>query len=147
MFGYPIKQLAREYGRFLIVGLFNVLVCLILYELFVFLDPLPAYTLGVAFWLSEGLSCIVAHNLHRRITFRSSSPYARSLTLTLTIYATSISIASYIHHLVAEVWDGGGYNPLLVEYGSWYFNTALVGMIAFLALRFIAFPPSDDEEE
>ena len=130
--------------RFAVVGAFNVLVCLILYEIFVFLDPWPAYTLGFAFWLSEGLSCIVAHYLHRRITFRSSSPYGRSLTLTLIIYGASITIARYIHHFIAEVWDSGDLNPLLVEYGSWYINTAFVGVIAFLALRFIAFPLSDD---
>ena len=144
---YSLERLVKEMVRFGVVGAFNVIVCLILYEIFVYLDPWPDYTLGFAFWLSEGLSCIVAHYLHRRVTFRSVSPYARSLTLTLIIYATSISIASYFHHLIAEVWDGGGYNPLLVEYGSWYLNTALVGVIAFLALRFIAFPLTDDIQE
>ncbi|MFL2978947.1 MAG: hypothetical protein DBX05_06350 [Candidatus Poseidoniales archaeon] len=147
MSGYSLNRLVREMGRFAVVGAFNVLVCLILYEIFVFLDPWPAYTLGFAFWLSEGLSCIVAHYLHRRVTFQSSSPYARSLTLTLIIYGASITIASYFHHFIAEVWDSGDLNPVLVEYGSWYINTALVGVIAFLALRFIAFPPSDDADE
>ena len=144
MLDYSFRRLFREMIRFAVVGAFNVLVCLILYEIFVDLDPWPAYTLGFAFWLSEGLSCIVAHYLHRRITFRSSSPYGRSLTLTLIIYGASITIASYFHHFIAEVWDSGDLNPALVEYGSWYINTALVGVIAFLALRFIAFPLSDD---
>ena len=144
MLDYSFRRLFREMIRFAVVGAFNVLVCLILYEIFVYLDPWPAYTLGFAFWLSEGLSCIVAHYLHRRITFRSSSPYGRSLTLTLIIYGASITIASYFHHFIAEVWDSGDLNPVLVEYGSWYINTALVGVIAFPALRFIAFPLSDD---
>jgi putative flippase GtrA len=147
MFGYPIKQLAREYGRFLVVGVFNVLVCFLLYELFVLIDPLPAYTLGVAFLISESISSVISHYLHRRVTFQSSSPYGRSLKRTLVIYAVSIGIASIIHHFVADVWVSDNLNPQMVEYVSWYLNTALVGMIAFLALRFIAFPPSDDEEE
>ena len=137
----------RESLRFTVVGAFNTSICFILYKLFVFLDPWPAYTLGFAFFLSEGLSCIVAHYLHRRITFRSSSPYGRSLTLTLIIYAASIAIASFIHHMVADVWDGGNFDPFIVEHVSWFLNTALVGVIAFLALRFIAFPPSDEVQD
>ncbi len=141
---YSFERLVREAIRFTVVGAFNTSICFILYKLFVYLDPWPAYTLGLAFFLSEGLSCVVAHYLHRRVTFQSSSPYARSLYLTLIIYATSIAIASFIHHMVADVWDGGDFDPFIVEHVSWFFNTALVGVIAFLALRFIAFPPSDD---
>jgi|GEM_PF-6255711 putative flippase GtrA len=40
MFGYPIKQLAREYGRYLVVGVFNLLLLFLLYELFVLINPL-----------------------------------------------------------------------------------------------------------
>ena len=36
------------------------------------------------------------------------------------------------------------HSPLVKASDSWYINTALVGVIAFLALRFIAFPLSDD---
>ena len=144
---YSLERLFRESIRFTVVGAFNTSICFILYKIFVFLDPWPAYTLGFAFFLSEGLSCIVAHYLHRRITFRSSSPYGRSLTLTLIIYATSIAIASSFHHMIAEVWDGGNFDPFIVEHVSWFFNTALVGVIAFLALRFVAFPPSDDVQD
>ena len=144
---YTPELFFRESIRFTIVGAFNTSICFILYKIFVYLDPWPAYTLGFAFFLSEGLSCIVAHYLHRRVTFRSSSPYGRSLTLTLIIYATSIAIASFIHHMVADVWDGGDFDPVIVEHVSWFLNTALVGVIAFLALRFIAFPPSDDVDD
>ena len=89
MSSYSLERLFRESIRFTIVGAFNTSICFILYKLFVYLDPWPAYTLGFAFFLSEGLSCIVAHYLHRRITFRSSSPYGRSLTLTLIIYTSN----------------------------------------------------------
>lgn len=147
MFGYPIKQLAREYGRYLVVGVFNLLLLFLLYELFVLIDPLPAYTLGVAFLISESIGSVISHYLHRRITFQSSSQYRRSLMKTVVIYAVSIGIASTIHHFVGDVWISDSLNPEMVEYVSWYLNIALVGTLAFLALRFIAFPPSDDEEE
>ncbi len=144
MFGYPNKQLIPEYGRYLLVGIANVIVLFILYQLFVLLDPIPRYTLGVAFFISESIGSIMSHYLHRKITFKSSSPYGVSLAKTIIIYAVSIAIASILHYYVADVWLATDSNSKLLEYLSWYLNVALVGTLAFFALRFIAFPPSDD---
>ena len=72
----------------------------------------------------------------RWFTFRSTSPYGRSLALTMAVYTILLIISTFSQAILA---DRMGFDHLAV----WALNTAAFGFLSFIALRFIAFPMSD----
>ena len=74
--------------------------------------------------------------MHRWFTFKSLSPYGKSLVTTMAVYSIMLVVSTASQ---AHLADNMGYNHILV----WALNTLAFGLASFIALRFIAFPASD----
>jgi len=94
------------------------------------------YRAASAWSVSYLISSIISHSMHRWFTFRSISPYGRSLVFTMAVYTILLIISTLSQAILA---DRMGFDHLAV----WALNTAAFGFLSFIALRFIAFPISD----
>ena len=133
---YNLRTLVVEYAYFCAVGTLNVL---IFFAMYYFAYPIAGeieYRSASAWSVSYLLSSIISHSMHRWFTFRSTSPYGRSLALTMAVYTILLIISTFSQAILA---DRMGFDHLAV----WALNTAAFGFLSFIALRFIAFPMSD----
>ena len=133
---YNLRTLVVEYAYFCAVGTLNVLIFLAMYYVAYSIVGGIEYRAASAWSVSYLLSSIISHSMHRWFTFRSTSPYGRSLALTMAVYTILLIISTFSQAILA---DNMGFNHLAV----WALNTAAFGFLSFIALRFIAFPMSD----
>ena len=134
--GYQIKTLFKEYVLFCAVGTFNLAIFFLMYVAIYFMFEDIQYRAASSWSISYLLSSVLSHTMHRWFTFKSLSPYGKSLVLTMAIYSILLVISTASQALLA---DTMGYNHILV----WAMNTLAFGFASFLALRFVAFPASD----
>jgi len=134
--GYQIKTLFKEYVLFCAVGTFNLAIFFLMYIATYSMFEAIQYRAASSWSISYLLSSVLSHTMHRWFTFKSLSPYGRSLVLTMVIYSILLVISTASQALLA---DTMGYNHILV----WAMNTLAFGFASFLALRFVAFPASD----
>ena len=134
--GYQIKTLFKEYVLFCAVGTFNLAIFFLTYIATYSMFEGIEYRAASSWSISYLLSSVLSHTMHRWFTFKSLSPYGRSLVLTMVIYSILLVISTASQALLA---DTMGYNHILV----WAMNTLAFGFASFLALRFVAFPVSD----
>ena len=133
---YNLRTLVVEYAYFCAVGTLNVLIFLAMYYVAYSIVGGIEYRAAIAWSVSYLLSSIISHSMHRWFTFRSTSPYGRSLALTMAVYTILLIISTFSQAILA---DNMGFNHLAV----WALNTAAFGFLSFVVLRFIAFPMSD----
>ena len=134
---YNFRTLVVEYAYFCAVGAVNVLIFLAMYYVaYSTIEASNEYRAAIAWSPSYLISSIISHSMHRWFTFRSTSPYGRSLALTMAVYTILLIISTFSQAILA---DRMGFNYLAV----WALNTAAFGFLSFIALRFIAFPMSD----
>ena len=134
--GYQIKTLFKEYVLFCAVGTFNLAIFFLMYVATSSMFEGTQYRAASSWSISYLLSSVLSHTMHRWFTFKSLSPYGKSLVLTMAIYSILLVISTASQALLA---DTMGYNHILV----WAMNTLAFGFASFLALRFVAFPASD----
>ena len=133
---YNLRRLLTEYAYFCAVGTFNVLIFLAMYSVAYSIAGEIEYRAASAWSVSYLISSIISHSMHRWFTFRSTSPYGRSLSLTMIVYTTLLIISTISQAILA---DRMGFDHLAV----WALNTVAFGFLSFIALRFVAFPVSD----
>lgn len=133
---YNLRTLMIEYAYFCAVGTLNVLIFFAMYSLTYSVAGEIEYRAASAWSVSYLLSSLISHSMHRWFTFRSISPYGRSLALTMAVYTILLIISTFSQAILA---DRMGLDHLAV----WALNTAAFGFLSFIALRFIAFPMSD----
>ncbi len=133
---YPWGKLLREYAVYCAVGCINVAVFFLMYIALLRAQLSESYPSASAWAVSYFFSSILAHYLHRWLTFESPSPYGKSLFVTLTIYSVLLLISTAS---MAYFADTLGVDEIL----SWAVNTAAFGFLTFLSLRVFAFPLSD----
>ena len=133
---YDLRTLVVEYAYFCAVGTLNVLIFFVMYSVAYSIVGEIEYRAASAWSVSYLLSSLISHSMHRWFTFRSTSPYGRSLALTMAVYTILLIISTFSQAILA---DSMGFNHLAV----WALNTAAFGFLSFIALRFIAFPMSD----
>ena len=133
---YNLRTLVVEYVYFCAVGTVNVLIFLAMYSVAYSMAAGIEYRAASAWSVSYLLSSLISHSMHRWFTFRSISPYGRSLALTMTVYTILLIISTFSQAILA---DSMGFDHLAI----WALNTAAFGFLSFVALRFIAFPMSD----
>lgn len=133
---YNLRTLVVEYAYFCAVGAVNVLIFLAMYSVAYSITGEIEYRAASAWSVSYLLSSLISHSMHRWFTFRSTTPYGRSLVLTMAVYTILLIISTFSQAILA---DNMGFNHLAV----WALNTAAFGFLSFIALRFIAFPMSD----
>ena len=134
--GYQVKTLFKEYVLFCAVGTFNLAIFFLMYVATYSMFEGIQYRAASSWSISYLLSSVLSHTMHRWFTFKSLSPYGKSLVLTMAIYSILLVISTASQALLA---DTMGYNHILV----WAMNTLAFGFASFLALRFVAFPASD----
>ena len=134
--GYQVKTLFKEYVLFCAVGTFNLAIFFLMYVATYSMFEGIQYRAATSWSISYLLSSVLSHTMHRWFTFKSLSPYGKSLVLTMAIYSILLVISTASQALLA---DTMGYNHILV----WAMNTLAFGFASFLALRFVAFPFSD----
>ena len=133
---HGLSTLAREYALFCLVGTFNLAVFFLMYLASYSLLDGVHYRAAASWSVSYLLSSILSHSMHRWFTFKSLSPYGKSLVTTMAIYSIMLVVSTASQALLA---DSMGYNHVLV----WALNTLAFGLASFIALRFVAFPASD----
>ena len=133
---HGLSTLAREYALFCLVGTFNLAVFFLMYLASYSLLDGVHYRAAASWSVSYLLSSILSHSMHRWFTFKSLSPYGKSLVTTMAVYSIMLVVSTASQALLA---DSMGYNHVLV----WALNTLAFGLASFIALRFIAFPASD----
>jgi putative flippase GtrA len=133
---HGLSTLAREYALFCLVGTFNLAVFFLMYLASYSLLDGVHYRAATSWSVSYLLSSILSHSMHRWFTFKSLSPYGKSLVTTMAVYSIMLVVSTASQALLA---DNMGYNHVLV----WALNTLAFGLASFIALRFIAFPSSD----
>ena len=133
---YNLRRLVVEYAYFCAVGTLNVLIFFGLYSLAYSVSESIEYRAASAWSISYLVSSIISHSMHRWFTFRSISPYGRSLALTMVVYTILLIISTFSQAILA---DRMGFDHLAV----WALNTVAFGFLSFIALRFVAFPMSD----
>lgn len=133
---HGLSTLAREYVLFCLVGTFNLAVFFLMYLASYSLLDGVHYRAATSWSVSYLLSSILSHSMHRWFTFKSLSPYGKSLVTTMAVYSIMLVVSTASQALLA---DSMGYNHVLV----WALNTLAFGLASFIALRFIAFPASD----
>ncbi len=133
---YQVKTLFREYVLFCVVGTFNLAIFFLMYVATYSMFEGIQYRAASSWSVSYLLSSVLSHTMHRWFTFKSLSPYGKSLVLTMAIYSIMLVISTASQALLA---DTMGYNHILV----WAMNTLAFGFASFVALKFIAFPASD----
>ena len=134
--GYQVKTLFKEYVLFCVVGTFNLAIFFLMYVATYSMFEGIQYRAASSWSVSYLLSSVLSHTMHRWFTFKSLSPYGKSLVLTMAIYSIMLVISTASQALLA---DTMGYNHILV----WAMNTLAFGFASFVALKFIAFPASD----
>ena len=133
---HGLSTLAREYVLFCLVGTFNLAVFFLMYLASYSLLDGDHYRAATSWSVSYLLSSILSHSMHRWFTFKSLSPYGKSLVTTMAVYSIMLVVSTASQ---AHLADNMGYNHILV----WALNTLAFGLASFIALRFIAFPASD----
>ncbi len=133
---HGLSTLAREYVLFCLVGTFNLAVFFLMYLASYSLLDGVHYRAATSWSISYLLSSILSHSMHRWFTFKSLSPYGKSLVTTMAVYSIMLVVSTASQ---AHLADNMGYNHILV----WALNTLAFGLASFIALRFIAFPASD----
>ena len=134
---YNLRRLLTEYAYFCAVGTLNVIIFFVMYYVaYSLIETSNEYRAAIAWSPSYLISSIISHSMHRWFTFRSTSPYGRSLTLTMIVYTTLLIISTISQAILA---DRMGFDHLAV----WALNTVAFGFLSFIALRFLAFPVSD----
>ncbi|MBH33570.1 MAG: hypothetical protein CMB75_04150 [Euryarchaeota archaeon] len=133
---YSLRTLLVEYVYFCAIGTLNVIIFFGMYSVSYSIVGEIEYRAASAWSVSYLISSIISHSMHRWFTFRSISPYGRSLVLTMAVYTILLIISTLSQAILA---DRMGFDHLAV----WALNTAAFGFLSFIALRFIAFPISD----
>ena len=110
--GYQIKTLFKEYVLFCAVGTFNLAIFFLMYVATYSMFDGIQYRAASSWSISYLLSSVLSHTMHRWFTFKSLSPYGKSLVLTMAIYSILLVISTASQALLA---DTMGYNLSLIH--------------------------------
>jgi putative flippase GtrA len=110
-----------------------------LYQLFYWTDPLNMYRGEVAWFFSFILGTLEAHYVHRRVTFKSNTPYGESLYWMFFVYTIILVLSTLTISSLIRTFE--------VQYQiAWVINNCIFGLVYFAGLRLLAFPPEVDAE-
>jgi putative flippase GtrA len=120
-----------QFARFVLVGASSTLVYAVLY---VALEPLLTYL--PAHLIATVVSSVLANEMHRRLTFRAED---RVGWLTAQIEAGGVSFVGLFATSTALAWlnETAGSAPLTLQITLVAVVTAVIGLLRFLALRWI----------
>jgi putative flippase GtrA len=125
---------AAQFARFVLVGASSTAVYAVL---FVTLEPLAGYLPAHLF--ATVVSSILANEMHRRLTFRAEE---RVGFLSAQIEAGGVSFVGLVATSTALGWlnETAGSAPLALQIALVATVTAVIGLLRFLALRWIFRP-------
>lgn len=136
---YSARRMIGELARFAAVGTLNVLFFFGVNFVLNWLNLSSYKSLSV--WAPSWLiGAFEAHATHRWVTFRSQIDYKDSLLWSCVVYGMTAMMSTFSVYLLADI--------LCLNYWLvWGMNTAPFGVLTFLGLRYLAFPPVLDYAE
>ena len=93
-----------------------------------------------AWFVAFGIGTVEAHYVHRRFTFKSTTPYKESLFWMMLVYSIIAVVSSITIWALVNMLD-------IDPYVAWVINNCMFGLAYFAGLRLLAFPPELDSEE
>ena len=126
-----------EFLRFNAFGFFNSVFAWVLYELLYRLELWPGHAAVAAWGVSCAIGMIESHYVHYKFTFDSTFPYGRSLYRAIVVYAGQLLVTTTVTFVLVEKY-------FIHHRLVWLLNTCLFGVLNFLLIRWIAFPPEHD---
>ena len=130
---------SNKFFRFASVGFLTSAICWLLYEALFAWNPLPEFREAAAWAISYGLTSVLAHYLHYRLTFDPNRSYWPSLWRTMIIYGSSLIASTFTDHWLAQQ---------MPHRVAWIINMGSFGLINFFLLRYYAYlePLSDPRQ-
>ncbi len=135
---YSVRRMVFEYFRFNIIGALNVA---FFFSLNLILESLELSSYrSLSVWAPSWLiGAVEAHAAHRWITFRSNAAYRESLLWASLVYGVTAVLSTLSVFVLADLYH-------LNYWVAWAANTMTFGFATFLGLRYLAFPPSQDQD-
>jgi len=130
---YSAGRMMAELTRFTAVGALNVLFFFAVNYVLngLSLSSYKSLSVWAPSWL---IGALEAHAAHRWITFHSRVDYRNSLLWGCVVYGVTAMLSTFSVYLLADL--------LFMNYWLvWGLNTAPFGLMTFLGLRYLAFPP------
>ena len=137
---YTRQKMTREFFRYMFMAIFNSIFFFVLFYLLLIWDPLNMYPEVFAWFVAFGIGTVEAHYVHRRFTFKSSTPYKESLFWMMLVYSIIAVVSSITIWMLVNMLD---IDPNV----AWVINNCMFGLAYFAGLRLLAFPPELDSEE
>ena len=125
------KQINTQILRFYVVGFATSGCCWVLYEMLYLLNSHAEYREAMSWAISYGVTSVLAHYLHYRITFEPNRSYLTSLWRTMFVYLTSMVLSTITDHMLIE-WG-------LHHRMAWILNMGGFGIINFFFLKWYAY--------
>ena len=136
---YSRADLSRDFSRYFIVACLNSVFMFSVYQFIYWLDPLNMYTGEIAWFLSFIIGTIEAHYVHRRLTFQSNADYGESLFWMFVFYTVIGILSTLTISALIRTYE--------VQYQlAWVINNCIFGLVYFVGLRLLAFPPEVGSE-
>ena len=129
--------MTSEFLRFNAFGIVNSAFAWVVYEILYRIDVWPGHAAVSAWAISCTLGMIQSHYVHYTYTFHNAFPYEQSLYRAIMVYSGQLMVTTYITYLMVEQY-------LIHHRIIWLLNTCLFGLLNFLMIRWIAFPPEHD---
>ena len=126
-----------EFLRFNAFGFFNSVFAWVLYELLYRLELWSGHAAVAAWGISCAIGIIESQYVHYSFTFDSTFPYGRSLYRAIVVYAGQLLVTTSVTFVLVEKY-------LIHHRLVWLLNTCLFGVLNFLLISWIAFPPEHD---
>ena len=123
-------RLHPELFRFVMVGGFTSLLGLALYEWLYAWNGSEEFREAWAWAVSYGLTSILAHFLHYRLTFDPKRTYWMSLWRTLLVYGCALVLSTGSDHLMVQH---------MHHRVAWALNMGSFGLLNFFVLRHYAY--------
>ena len=143
---YTRQKMTREFFRYMFMAIFNSIFFFVIYWLLhegakgSSIGILNQYPETFAWFVSFAIGTVEAHYIHRRFTFKSSTPYKESLFWMFAVYSVIAVLSSITIWVLVHKLD-------LNFMVAWVINNAMFGLAYFAGLRLLAFPPELDSEE
>ena len=129
--------MTSEFLRFSAFGMVNSAFAWALYEVLYRIDVWPGHAAVAAWAISCTVGMIESHYVHYKFTFHSDFPYGQSLYRAVVVYGGQLLVTTCITYVLVEQY-------LIHHRIIWLLNTCLFGLLNFLMIRWIAFPPEHD---
>ena len=137
---YTRQKMTKEFFRYMFMAIFNSVFFFVLFYLLLIWDPLNMYPEVFAGCVAVGSGTVEAHYVHRRFTFKSTTPYKESLFWMMLVYSIIAVVSSITIWMLVNMLD---IDPNV----AWVINNCMFGLAYFAGLRLLAFPPELDSEE